>query len=181
MTADWNLDRERHGADRRATVRLMYYWLSLRRVGNLPLFADFDPRCNPVRWEICFLVHLPPEGEPGIEHLGADFDPADHRAAALGPSGMTPHRLLGLALDGLDTVRRTALPYRRDGSLMRGTGRALRYRSILLPFADGAGQLRRVLGAVSHCLDAVDPARIAEAEQAGAIPVRPAAIGSALA
>jgi hypothetical protein len=169
LTLDWNLDRVRHGADRRATVRLMYYWLSLRRIGDLPAFADFDPRRNPVRWEICFLMRAVQEAPPVFEHIGSDIEPQT-------PGGPSPaHTLLTTALEGMETVRRTTLPYRRDGSLAHPGRQAVRYRSILLPFADLDGQLRYVLGAVSHCLDAADPVRLVAVERAGTVPPASAA------
>lgn len=190
MTWDWNSDRVRDGADRRATVRLMYYWLSLRRIGTLPAFADFDPRRNPVRWEICFLLSLPPDRDPVFEHVGEEVAPdgLPNGASNRAPNGAwaadaarseatrrgahAPDGLLGLALDGLDSVRETALPYRRDGSAVRGHRLAVRYRSILLPFADLSGGLRYVLGAVSHCLDTADPPRLVAVERAGPVAVR---------
>ena len=159
MTAEWNSDRARHGAERRATVRLMYYWLSLRRVGNLPAFADFDPRRNPVRWDICFLIHLTAGRDPVFEHIGDDLDElTGSDDAGRSPAIVAPDSPLGLALEGLETVWRSRLPYRRDGNRACGQG-VVRYRSILLPFADQIGDLRYVLGAVSHCIEAADPAR----------------------
>ena len=177
MTAEWNSDRLRHGAERRATVRLMYYWLGLRRVGTLPAFADFDPRRNPVRWDICFLIHAAPGQAAAFEHIGDDVHAPACRTgeAALSPDRVAPDSLLGLALEGLETVWRSRLPYRRDGSHARDDELAVRYRSILLPFADLNGDPRYVLGAVSHCIDAADLARLVAIERAGPIPLPPAA------
>src|SRR5262245_42954551 len=91
-------DDPRAGIERRATVRLRRYWASLRRVGTMPLFRDFDPHRNPVPWETCFLARR--EGgaaAPIFDHIGSALWVAlDRPAPVVGSAARLPEFLEAL-------------------------------------------------------------------------------------
>jgi hypothetical protein len=140
--------------ERRLTVRLENYWLSLRWSPRGPFFQDFHPERNPVPWSNTFLARLgdrPPVFR--FEHVGEGI------AALFKPRGTNlPERewlLRAVAChcgDIASTLDR-ATPARREGSFMRQDGARVLYRSLLLPFVDAEREPRYVVGALTYRLE----------------------------
>lgn len=136
--------------ERRRTIRLENYWLSLRWSNRGPFFQDFRPERNPVPWADLFLAHRAGPGEEfRFEHVG------DGLAAALRPPGTNlpqqdwlPEAIARHCGDMLATLER-GRPERREGNLVLPDGAEIRYRSVLLPFVDNAREPRYVLGALT--------------------------------
>jgi hypothetical protein len=139
------------GTERRATVRLLRYWLSLRRTGIAPLFRDFDPRRNPVPWENCFLICVDPADRAvTFEHIGRGLRigvPPIGVVAATAPE--LPSFLAELIAER-DYVLATGTPAERDGRHILRDGREFLFRSILLPFLDLHQHPCYALGAVTY-------------------------------
>lgn len=136
--------------ERRATVRLKYYWSSLRRNGTLPSFRDFDPQRNPVAWSHCFLAtHDPGCGKPVFDHVGAAlWTHADPQVPNRGHRGGQLPLLLKLACADLELAWASAEPIERSGHYNLPSGGRLLFRSILLPFLIEP-DLRYLLGAAT--------------------------------
>jgi len=155
--------------ERRLTLRLEGYWLSLRWSGAGPFFHDFRPERNPIPWSDCFLAwRADGGGELALDHVGARL------ATLLKPAGSNlaePEWLpqaLALCFGDLEAALAGALPVRREASFRRRDGSTLLYRSILLPFVDWDRQPRYLLGGLTYRLDP-EPAR--EAPNAAAVVV----------
>jgi len=140
--------------ERRLTVRLENYWLSLRWSPRGPFFGDFHPERNPVPWTNTFLAHV--RGTPStvhFEHVGEGV------TTLFKPQGTNlPDREwllaaivrhcgdIALALDH-------ATPTRRDGSFVRDDGARVLYRSLLLPFVDAEREPCYVMGALTYRIE----------------------------
>jgi hypothetical protein len=140
--------------ERRLTVRLENYWLSLRWSPRGPFFGDFHPERNPVPWSNSFLARV--DGTPSairFEHVGEGI------IALFKPHGTNlPERewlLAAIALHCGDIAVTLdhATPTRRDGSFVRYDGARVLYRSLLLPFVDAEREPRYVVGALTYRLE----------------------------
>src|SRR5271166_3967616 len=99
-------------SERRATVRLKRYWMSLRRVGIAPpAWRDFDPRLNPVPWEHCFIVTAgSTSGELLFDHIGRSLWIGLPGPVLVGAEGHGVPAFLAQLIAHLDTVHRTGQP-----------------------------------------------------------------------
>jgi hypothetical protein len=143
--------------ERRATIRLLRYWLSLRRFGIVPAMSDFDPHRNPVPWENCFLIATgETPAELAIEHIGTTLWAALELPAPVStrPADLPP--LLRELVGDLDRVIDSGEPVERaePDPHRLPSGDMLLYRTILLPFVDHRRRPRYVLGAVTMRLAA---------------------------
>ena len=141
--------------ERRATVRLVNYWMSLRRNHALPAFVDFDPHRNPIGWDHCLLASCGGPADVVLEHVGAALAEIDLDAAAV--PGARPD-MLGFVKEILAPLAQAITsgepqhcggPYR-----IRGPRRML-YRSVLLPFRSLDAARHYVLGAATYRIDTV--------------------------
>ena len=126
-----------NGAERRATVRLQRYWESMRRLDGVPWFSDFKPARNPVAWNRCILVTLAGAGTPVVEHLGASF-----RQELVS-------ELADLVLDEAWRLQEAAAPTPDEGEMELRERRAVRFRSLWLPFRNSMNEVRFGLAAVT--------------------------------
>jgi len=139
--------------ERRRTIRLVNYWLSLRWSGRGPFFRDFQPELNRVPWADSFLAYLggKPE-EISFEYVG------DGIAPIFRPKGTNlPERdwLLEAIATRCGDIKGTldcGRPAHRDGSFVLSDGSLVQYRSVLLPFVDEEHAPRYLLGAVTYRL-----------------------------
>ena len=146
--------------ERRRTVRLENYWLSLRWSANGPYFQDFRPERSPVPWPQLFLAHCAGRSdEIAFEHVGDDV------AAVFRPVGTNlPERewlldAIRSHYGEIDVTLQNGTPARCAGSLTRMDGATVLYRSLLLPFVDGARKPRYLLGAITYRVERA-PAKI---------------------
>jgi hypothetical protein len=138
--------------ERRATIRLVSYWLSLRRTAAGPWLADLKPERNPIPWDRCSLAFVDPSGQIAWEHFGAEYARVFAMVAADMPvsdsAGGRFATMFGRVADALASSR----PSNRDGRYERADGRDVLYRSVMLPFIDGGGRPAYVLTAFSYGL-----------------------------
>ena len=137
-------------SEKRGTVRLLRYWLALRRFGIAPAMRDFDPRRNPVPWENCFLITLAePPGEAIFEHIGPALWHALERPPVVPSETAEMPDFLQLHLADFDRVIASGEPAEHGGPYALPSGRSLLFRSILLPFSDMNRRACYALGAVT--------------------------------
>jgi hypothetical protein len=140
--------------ERRGTVRLLYYWGSLRRAGIAPALSDFVPQRNPVPWENCFLITRgDTRAETNFEHVGSTLRTALEWAAEPDPLAPDLPPLIGGMIADLDQVLESGQPAEREGPSQVPSGRTLLYRAILLPFVDAHRRPHYALGAVTMRMD----------------------------
>jgi hypothetical protein len=150
--------------ERRATVRLVRYWHSLRGSARGRFFQDFKPQRNPIPWENCFLVRIEPgTAQPHLEHLGRGIITAFFAGPTIAPRTSAENITASLFGDPRSALADGAL-IKRDGSHRRVDGALVLYRAVLLPFVDGKGDGGYVLGAIT--------CRIQEAEVNEALAVQ---------
>lgn len=137
--------------EKRATVRLFRYWMSLRRADTTPFFRDFDPRRNPVPWEQCCLMTLnPPDQAPIFDHIGGKLWTALDKPF---PYTVGAAPLPALIVDLKPKIAETSCtgsPLESAGELALPAGGKVLYRSVLLPFLGSRQALRYVLGAITY-------------------------------
>lgn len=142
--------RDEDQQERRATVRLVHYWSSLRRNHALPAFVDFDPHRNPVPWDNCLLAACRSPREVVYEHVGAGLAAIDHDAGTATPESLPfvreVTRLLPMVLRTGD-VQHVADSYRR------APGGTVLYRAVLLPFRGTREEWSYVLGAATFRIE----------------------------
>jgi hypothetical protein len=131
------MGRAMNGAERRATVRLQRYWESMRRLDGVPWFSDFKPARNPVAWDRCILVTLAGAGTPVVEHVGASF------------REQLVSELADLVLDQAWRLQDAAAPASDEGEMELRERRAVRFRSLWLPFRNALDEVRFGLAAVT--------------------------------
>jgi hypothetical protein len=135
--------------EQRATVRLKYYWLSLRRNEKGPFFAGFSPDRNPIPWEQCCIASTREDGSLAFDHVGATYA----SVFALAPLDAQPGRAPGPRFVSIFGDMREALeglePVERDGYYGEA-GEGVLFRSIWLPFVNLAGTPAYVLGAFAY-------------------------------
>ena len=134
--------------DRRVTLRLLNYWVSLRRSAGGPFFADFKWFRNPVPWPDCRLVFVGADGGVVVEHSGEALRQIFDLVDAPSPEEVDIGKHAGLFGDIRATLA-DGRPAIREGAYARSDGSVL-YRSILLPFVDVAGRPAYILHAVSY-------------------------------
>src|ERR1700732_160269 len=121
---------QKEAIDKRATVRLLRYWLSLRRVGVAPFFRDLDPRRNPVPWEQCFLVDAGPTGEDAtFDHIGRALWVALDAPVAVGAVDPGLPKFLRHLIADLGGALVTGEPVEKDGCESLANGDTVLYRS----------------------------------------------------
>ncbi len=135
--------------ERRATVRLVHYWSSLRRNHALPAFVDFDPHRNPVPWDNCLLASCRLPREVIYEHVGAELAAIDEGApdAAGSPPEALPFVQAVTRL--LPVVLRTAEVQHVGDGYRRPAGGLVQFRAALLPFRGTREEWTYILGAVT--------------------------------
>jgi len=136
------------GIERRATVRLENYWLSLRRSTAGPFFSDFEPARNPIPWSRCFIAAA--QGETWFfDHLGRELT-----AIFFDGAGSADHDRIVATIEACFGDMRAALatgrPVKSEGCRAAHTGATILYRTILLPFVDQNRHPAYVLGAASY-------------------------------
>lgn len=139
--------------ERRATVRLVHYWMSICRKDALPAFVDFDPHRNPIGWDRCVLAVCGGPTDVTLEHVGATLVELDSRAAQGRQSDSVPPGIVARMLDLLPEVLSRRAPCHGEGIFpLPGQGRVL-FRSVLLPFRSVDETRRYVLGAATFKID----------------------------
>lgn len=135
--------------EQRATVRLKYYWRSLRRNEHGPFFAGFSPERNPIPWEQSCIASLREDGGLAFDHLGTAYG----AVFGLAPADAQPGRAPGARFRSIFGEMREALerlePIERDGYYGE-EAHAVLFRSIWLPFVNLAGAPAYVLGAFAY-------------------------------
>src|SRR5579872_1694607 len=127
------------GAERRRTIRLENYWMSLRQCEQGCFFVDFRPERNPVPWSNCFLAYFrDPNAEPIFEHIGASIVVLFKPDRTNLPDKEWMMASIISHCGDMTGLLRNAWPVRRDGCLDRPNGILALYRSLLLPFVDAA-------------------------------------------
>lgn len=155
--------------ERRATVRLLHYWLSLRRNHQLPAFVDFDPHRNPVPWDQCLLASCRSAEEVIYEHVGTALVAVDHGASSNPVAA--PHSM-GFVKEitrSIPEVLRSAKVQRSAGAYPLPGGSRVLYRAALLPFRSTGDAWIYVLGAATYKIEAeIRPAAAAERPEGSA-------------
>lgn len=140
--------------ERRATVRLVNYWLSLRRSDRGCFFQDFDPYRNPISWENCFLVRIePPSIELEVEHIGGGTIAAFFGRLPA-PVPVSASDIIAARFGDPRSAVADGQLLKREGSLQRPDGCVVLYRSVLLPFTGAKDAASYVLGALTHRIEA---------------------------
>lgn len=146
--------RGEHGRgdqERRATVRLVHYWQSLRRNSDVPAFVDFDPHRNPVPWDNCLLASCRQPHDVIFEHVGAGLvavdPPASGRSAAAAPEDMPFVRRVARFIP---VVQRTNEVQHLSDDYRRADSGIVLYRAVLLPFRGRRPEWSYILGAVTY-------------------------------
>lgn len=139
--------------ERRATVRLVNYWLALHRSQGFPAFVDFDPRRNPIPWDQCLLASCAGIEDVAHEHVGSTLS-ALERECATAPLRCS---LLDEILSPLDPAIRTGQPQGVDNIYTLSGERRLLFRSVLLPFRSLDPARHYVLAAVSFKIESMAP------------------------
>lgn len=139
--------------ERRATVRLVHYWLSLQRGGAVPAFVDFDPHRNPIAWDQCLLASCGGADDVVLEHVGTALAAVDLEMAAAVP-GSRPSFVKEI-LAPLPDALRGGEPRHASGSCGLAGERCLLYRSVLLPFRSLDSARHYVLGAATFKIEPV--------------------------
>lgn len=160
---------DKSGPERRATVRLVNYWMSLRRGHAIPAFVDFDPHRNPISWDHCLLASCGGPADVILEHVGTALAEVDVDAAAV--PGARPN-LLGFVREIMTPLAQAIAsgePQHCGGPYRVGGSRRMLYRSVLLPFRSLDAARHYVLGAATYRIDPV-----ASEEAAGRVGGHPA-------
>ena len=146
------LTDESAGTERRRTIRLENYWMSLRQCEQGCFFVDFRPERNPVPWNNCFLAYFrDPKAEPIFEHIGEAIVVLFKPDRTNLPDQQWMTASIASHCGDMAGVLTSAWPVRRDGCLDRPNGILAWYRSLLLPFVNAARSPAFVLGAVTYC------------------------------
>ena len=112
----------------------------------MPVLSDIDGSKIPDMWVHCFVLDIPPAGEPtfgyvGEEHLAKlDKNPKGTKLSAVG--GDT---LLGQAVSYHRQVLARGIPITLGGQFVNRERRTVLYRSILLPIGED-GKITALLG-----------------------------------
>ncbi len=109
----------------------------MRRLDGVPWFSDFTPARNPVPWSRCILVTLADAGTPVVEHLGSSF-----REEIVS-------ELADLVLDEAWRLLESKAPIFAEGEMPLDERRAVRFRSLWLPFRNSLDEVRFGLAAVT--------------------------------
>lgn len=147
--ADSEIGQGEH--ERRATVRLLHYWRSLRRNHGLPAFVDFDPHRNPVPWDNCLLASCRLPREVIYEHVGAGLVAVDADGPPAAPEALGFVREITRLLPAVlrtGEVQQSADSYERQG------GGIVLFRAVLLPFRGTREEWSYVLGAATYKIEA---------------------------
>ena len=140
-------------SERRLTIRLEDYWLSLRWCAQGAFFEDFRPTRNPVPWENCFLACFDElEADPIFDHVGASIIVLLKPDRTNLPDTEWLKDTIASRFGNMRDALVTAKSIRQEGRLDRPGGIVALYRSLLLPFVDGKRVPRYVIGAVTYCL-----------------------------
>ena len=146
------LTDESAGTERRRTIRLENYWMSLRQCEQGRFFVDFRPERNPVPWNNCFLAYFrDPKAEPIFEHIGEAIVVLFKPDRTNLPDQQWMMASIASHCGDMAGVLTSAWPVRRDGCLDRPNGILAWYRSLLLPFVNAARSPAYVLGAITYC------------------------------
>jgi hypothetical protein len=141
--------------ERRATVRLVNYWMSLRRSHAIPAFVDFDPHRNPIGWDHCLLASCGGPADVVLEHVGAALAEVDLDEAAVPGARLDMLGFVKEILAPLSQAIASGEPQHCGGPYrIRGPRRML-YRSVLLPFRSLDAARHYVLGAATYRIDVV--------------------------
>ncbi|GIK97049.1 MAG: hypothetical protein BroJett029_12580 [Alphaproteobacteria bacterium] len=155
--------------ERRATVRLLHYWLSLRRNHRLPAFVDFDPHRNPVPWDHCLLASCRSAREVIYEHVGDGLVAVDRGAS---PDAAAEPQSLGFVKEitrSIPEVLQSGEVQTSAGAYPRPGGGTVLYRAALLPFRSTGDAWVYVLGAATYKVAAeIRPAAAAERPEGSA-------------
>lgn len=144
--------------ERRATVRLVHYWMSLCRNEAIPAFVDFDPHRNPIDWDRCLLASCAGPLDVTLEHVGATLAALDAEAAGVTLGGAAVPGLVTRILSPLPDVIGGGGPRHHDDIYaLPGIGKVL-FRSVLLPFRSVDAGLSYVLGAATFRVDPLSAA-----------------------
>lgn len=155
---------EKSGLERRATVRLVNYWMSLRRgQAALPAFVDFDPHRNPIGWDHCLLASCGGPADVVLEHVGTALAEIDLDDAAMPGARFNKHGFVNEILAPLPRAIGTGEPQHCDGTYRLQGPRRMLYRSVLLPFRSLDAGRRYVLGAATY---RIDPVALGKADEA---------------
>jgi hypothetical protein len=139
--------------ERRATVRLVHYWLSLCRSNAIPAFVDFDPHRNPIAWDRCVLAFCAGPTDVALEHVGETLAALDAEAAKTMVGGAPVQGLVARILSPLPEVIAGAQPRHHDDIYsLPGVGKIL-FRSVLLPFRSVSPSRHYILGAATFRID----------------------------
>jgi len=139
--------------DRRRTIRLENYWLSLRHCDQGRFLMDFQPTRNPVSWHNCFLAYFHRfDAEPVFDHIGASIIVLFKPDRTNIPDQEWLIDAIALHCGNMSAALTSATPVRREGQLNRPNGIVAFYRSLLLPFIDAKQSPAYVMGAVTYCL-----------------------------
>lgn len=148
------------------TYRVTSEWVALKRQHSFPSIDFLHPKTFSVDWRNCILVrsHLDIESPPSealeFEFIGGSFR-KDTPGLTTGErlSAVPLQSLLSLSASPLERLfeRQTAIIH--SGILPWRGANAIYFRSIAVPFSDGAGNLTYALVALSHKLthDVLDP------------------------
>mgnify|MGYP001028651307 CR=1 FL=1 len=144
-------EQDRSDKERRATVRLVHYWQSLRRNSGLPAFIDFDPHRNPVPWDNCFLASCMASQPPIFEHVGAGLVALDRQTSGT-QSASSPEEtpFMRHVARFISVVQRTEEVQHLEEGYRRTDGSTVLYRAVLLPFRGTREGWSYVLGAVTY-------------------------------
>ena len=148
-----NADPDDAGQERRATRRLVNYWLSIRRNHPMPAFVDFDPRRNPIGWDQCLLASCAGPDDVMLEHVGATLATIDRDSIPQTGGGPRPIGFVNEILVALRPAIESGTPQHRNGSCVLSGRRRLLFRAVLLPFRSLDEARRYVLGAASFRID----------------------------
>lgn len=134
--------------DRRLVLQLLGYWQSVSSAGGPPLVSDFRRTDLDDLWTDCFALTLAPDdGESLLSDVGetiAAMSGVEQSGIPL--AAIAPGTLLASALRPMPQVALSGAPSLDDGEFTDGLGRRFLYRSVLLPFVDGAGAVRTIIG-----------------------------------
>jgi hypothetical protein len=126
--------------EKRATIRLLRYWQSLRFSGIAPSMRELDPKRISVPWEDCFLIAVGDRPENLI---------FDHIGKRLSASPNEPSELLRHVTGEIGELVEKGAPILRDDRFTFADGRRVLYRSIMVLFTDIARRPRYALGSLN--------------------------------
>jgi len=139
------------GKERRLVLRLLNYWRDLGRDESFPALGDLDPDAMGDMWPFCFVLRVDAAvTASALTYIGpeilADCDeaPAEPTLETLPDATLIKH---ATAFVG-QTLRRK-VPITKGGEFIDHRGRAIQFRSIVLPLAEDGRTVDHLLGAAN--------------------------------